>query len=147
MGTLLCSLRSTSARNCSWSASTPSTSRSAVREEWRQRHQDPVHSRPSGLLPETGSRLAGLRMSLLFPPIQPERATVAEVEDCEKGSEGVHAAKHCTSARNRCCYRQQPGGKWKHRRGQGSRVSSHAPSQPARSPTRLQAVSQFAQSL
>merc|ERR1711920_757198 len=74
---------STSARNCSWSASTPSTSRSAVREEWRQRRQDQVHSRPSGLSQEMGLRLAGLRMSLLFPPVQPEEDMVAEVEDCE----------------------------------------------------------------
>merc|ERR1711971_292987 len=81
--TLLCSLLSTCARNSSSSESIASTSSSADAEVWRTSVPDQVHSRPSGLSPETGSRLAGLRMSLLFPPIQPERATVAEVEDCE----------------------------------------------------------------
>merc|ERR1712156_709032 len=75
---------STSARNCSWLESTQSTSRSEAKVVSTPRLPDPALSRPSGLLPETGSGLAGLRMSLLFLPTQPEGAAVAEVEDCEQ---------------------------------------------------------------
>merc|ERR1712210_214834 len=81
---LLCSLLLTCARNFNWLESTLSTSRSAVSAVWVRRHLDQVHSQPSGLSQETGSGLAGLRMSLLFPPIQQEEATVVEVEDCDR---------------------------------------------------------------
>ena len=50
---------------------------------------DPALSRPSGLLLETVSRLAGLRMSLLFLPIQPGRPAAVAVEDCDLSQTAV----------------------------------------------------------
>ena len=64
----------------------PYTSRFAEEEESRTKLQDQEHSLLSELLPETDLRLAGLRMSLQFPPIQPEKDMVAEVEDSEQTS-------------------------------------------------------------
>ena len=63
--------------------STPSTLKFADREVLKPKRQDQERNQRSGLLPETDLRLAELRMSLLFPPIQPEGVTVAEVEDSE----------------------------------------------------------------
>jgi hypothetical protein len=80
----LCLLLSTCARSFSSSESTPSTLRSAAWAVWKRRPRDLVHSQPSEHSPETGLRLAGLRMSLLFLPIQPDVVVVAEVEDCEQ---------------------------------------------------------------
>jgi len=67
----------------SLSASTLSTSRFVDRVELKPRRQDQELSQQSEHLQETGLRLAELRMSLLFPPIQPEKDMVAEVEDYE----------------------------------------------------------------
>lgn len=79
----LCSLPSTSTRSCSWWALTRSTSSCAARAAWRPRPPAPARSLRSERSRETDLRLAGLRMSLPFPPTLPERDTVAEEEDCE----------------------------------------------------------------
>merc|ERR1712174_101836 len=70
------------------SVSTLSTSSSEAWVESRRRHQDQGLSQRSEHLLETDLRLAGLRMSLLLPPFQPEEGVAAEVEDFER-MEGI----------------------------------------------------------
>merc|ERR1712084_149338 len=69
-------------------ASTLSTSSSEAWVESRRRHQDQEPSQRSEHLLETDLRSAGLRMSLLLPPIQPEEEAAAEEEDFER-MEGI----------------------------------------------------------
>merc|ERR1712183_1248681 len=85
---LLCLPLLTSSKTSRSSASTLSTSSSEAWVEARRRHQDQEPSQRSEHLLETDLRLAGLRMSLLLPPIQPEEAAAAEVEDFER-MEGI----------------------------------------------------------
>merc|ERR1712183_289343 len=81
---LLCLPPLTSSKNSKSLESMLSTSSSEAWAEWKQRHQVQELSQRSEHLPETGLRLAGLRMSLLLPPILPEGDTVAEEEDSER---------------------------------------------------------------
>merc|ERR1719222_146229 len=66
------------------SVSTPSTSSCEAWVESKRRRLGQELSQRSEHLPETDLRLAGLRMSLLLPPIQPEEEAAAEEEDFER---------------------------------------------------------------
>merc|ERR1712032_226085 len=92
--TLLCLPPLTSSKNSRSSVSTPSTSSSEAWAEWKPRHRDQELNQRSEHLQETGLRLAGLRMSLLLLPIQPEEGAAAEVEDFEQSKELVSERRH-----------------------------------------------------